>query len=160
MPKAIGAARVPRRSFKTAYTSKKTKTMSATLRGSIIRFKYSVYGSSSNISGQFSSVKFVGFAFQLSTNMFGDRRLLVNLITARHFDKHHLDLRLSAFDAVFDLEDRLLDVASAQVVSQLHMRVDQNLFRRQVHRQKLNNGLDVGMTFDRLLDRREHLRIC
>src|SRR5215207_11559999 len=46
----MGAARVPRRSFKTAYTSKKTKTMSATLRGSTSRLRYSVYGSSSNIS--------------------------------------------------------------------------------------------------------------
>jgi hypothetical protein len=50
MPAAMGAARVPRRSFKTAYTSKKTKTMSAILRGSIIRLRYSVYGSRSNIS--------------------------------------------------------------------------------------------------------------
>src|SRR5688500_12093368 len=51
IPAAIGAARVPRRSFKTAYTSKKTKTMSARLRGSINRLKYSEYGSSSNILG-------------------------------------------------------------------------------------------------------------
>ena len=58
----------------------------------------------------------------------------VELLTTRDLDKHHFHFRLSAFDAVFNLEDRLLNIASAQVISQLHVRVDQNLFRRQVHR--------------------------
>jgi L-aspartate oxidase len=66
-----------------------------------------------------------------------EQHMLVDLITTRDLDKHHLDLRLGAFDAIFDLEDRLFDIASTQIRSQLHMRVDQDLFRRQVHCQKL-----------------------
>src|SRR4026209_1272596 len=101
IPAAIGAARVPRRSFKTAYTSKKTKTMSATLRGSTIRLKYSVYGSSSNISTvqkyepavlavQCSSVKSVAKkSSKLSTDVFRDRLMFVGLIVARNFEKDH-----------------------------------------------------------------------
>src|SRR5918993_5287666 len=50
MPAAMGAARVPRTSFKTAYTTKKTITMSAILRGSASLLRYSVYGRISSIS--------------------------------------------------------------------------------------------------------------
>src|SRR6266850_596340 len=46
----MGAARVPRTSFKTAYTSKKTRMTSAILRGSLSLPRYSVYGSINNIS--------------------------------------------------------------------------------------------------------------
>src|ERR1044072_9354209 len=99
IPAAIGAARVPRRSFKTAYTSKKTKTMSATLRGSIIRLKYSVYGSKSNISNRFSdqcsSVKSVA---ESSTDMSRDHSILVDLITPRRLEKYHLHFGLGALN--------------------------------------------------------------
>src|ERR1700752_3832276 len=103
----MGEARVPRRSFKTAYTSKKTKTMSATLRGSIIRLKYSVYGSSSNISrvifcSHCSSVKSVA---KTSTDVFCN-----GLIVTRSLEKDHFNFRLRGFDSFFDLLDRVHNV--------------------------------------------------
>src|SRR6185369_10561886 len=130
----MGAARVPRSSFKTAYTSKKTKIMSATLRGSIIRFKYSVYGSRSNIS-------------------------TVRAVASRGLEKYHLHLRLSAFNPLFDLFDRVQNIAGNQIVFKLHVRVNQNLFWRQMHRQQLNHVFDVMMTLNCLPDCRNFLRI-
>src|ERR1051325_7385937 len=159
IPAAIGAARVPRRSFKTAYTNKKTKTMSATLRGSIIRLKYSVYGRRSNIfADRCSSVKSVRNEF--STNTFCDRLLFVSPCSSRGFEKYHLDLGLRTFDAFLDLLDRLHDITGDQTLSQLHVRIDQDLFRREVHSQQLNHIFNIGMTFDRLFDCCEHLRSC
>src|SRR5689334_19365720 len=127
MPAAIGAARVPRRSFKTAYTSKKTRTMSATLRGSIIRLKYSVYGSSNNISTQLSgpcsSVKSVT---KNSTDVFSDRLMSVNLFVGRGLEKYHLHFGLSAFDTLFDLLDRLHHIRRQQIRSHFQVRVNQD----------------------------------
>src|SRR6266849_8569671 len=44
MPAAIGAARVPRKSFSTPYTSRNTSTMSASERGSANLARYSFIG--------------------------------------------------------------------------------------------------------------------
>src|SRR6185369_3401728 len=124
MPAAMGAARVPRRSFKTAYTSKKTKMMSATLRSSIIRLKYSVYGSSSNISSQI-------FSDQCSSLKSAAKNLSGGV---RCFEKDLFHFRLGAFDSFFNLGDRFHDITGNQIRPQLNMSVYQNLFRRQVHR--------------------------
>ena len=122
MPAAMGAARVPRRRFKTAYTSKKTKTMSATLRGSIIRLKYSVYGSKSNISNRFSDqCSSVNPWLKSSTDMFRDRSMLVDLIIARGLEKYHLHFRLGALNPFFNLFDSFQNIVSNQILSKLHM---------------------------------------
>jgi hypothetical protein len=70
-----------------------------------------------------------------STNVFRDRSMLVNLITARGLEKYHLHLGLRAFDPFFNLFDRFQNIVGNQILSKLHMRVDQNLLGREVHRQ-------------------------
>src|SRR5919205_3714169 len=81
----------------------------------------------------------------------------VSLFAWRSFEKYHLDFGLRTFDALLDLRDRLHDIRCDQIVSQVHVRIDQDLLRREVHSQQLNHAFDVGMTLNRLLDRREHL---
>src|SRR5690242_1572863 len=103
-PAAMGAARVPRRSFKTAYTSKKTSTMSAILRGSTTRLRYSVYGSSNNISCDQScgslmldvatATWFLHTYSKFncaSADVFGDGSTAVNQFAARGFEKDHFN---------------------------------------------------------------------
>src|SRR5690242_18986793 len=136
-PAAIGAARVPRTSFKTPYTSKKTSTMSAILRGSTTRLRYSVYGSSSNISCSQSygylmldvatatwflhTMRNFNYA---SADMFGNGPTAVDQFAARSFKKDHFDFRLGPFNAIFDLRYRFFNVARDQIRSQLHVRVN------------------------------------
>jgi len=63
-----------------------------------------------------------------------DARLLgSNLVTpliTRDFDKYHLHFRLRALDPFFDLSNRIHDATSIQIISQLYVRIDENLFRR------------------------------
>src|SRR6185503_18830453 len=80
-------------------------------------------------------------------------------VASRGLEEYHLHLWFSALNPLFDLFDRLQNITSNQIVFKLHVRVNQNLFWRQVHRQQFNHVFDVGMTFDGLLDGRNLLRI-
>src|SRR6266852_5267156 len=163
MAAAIGAARVPRTSFKTAYTSKKTSTMSAMLRGSPSLLRYSVYGSSKSIrwfrtpdlifaiqQRQFSFTKpgIRKTPTRSSADMLWDEFLAGAVTLARSLQKNHLHFRLCLSDYLLYLFDGPFYLASYQIVAQIHMRVDQDLFGCQMHRQDLNHLYYVWMTFN------------
>src|SRR5688500_4592201 len=77
--------------------------------------------------------------------------MLVDLITARSLEKYHLHLGLRALDPFFNLFNRFQNIVGNQILSKLHMRVDQNLLGREVHRQQLDDSFDIRMTLNRLL---------
>src|SRR6266404_4616830 len=139
MAAAIGAARVPRTSFKTAYTSKKTRTMSAMLRGSPSLPRYSVYGSSKSIrwfrtpdlifaiqQRQFSFTKteIRKTPARSSADMLGDEFLVSAVALARSLQKNHLHFRLCLSDYLLYLFVRFFDFTGHEIVAQIHMRVN------------------------------------
>src|SRR5882724_6390951 len=162
MAAAIGAARVRRTSFKTAYTSRKTSTMSARLRGSPSLPRYSVYGSIKNIGlfrtpGLIFLIQERQFSFtkpgsekllRSSADMLGNKILMRAVTLARSFQKNHLDLRLCLSDYLLYLFNGPFYFTSHQLVAQVYMRVDQYLFGSQMHRQNLNHFNYVWMTFN------------
>ena len=61
--------------------------------------------------------------------------MFISLFAARGFEKYHLHFRLGAFDSLFDLLRSTSRYRRDQIRSQFHVRIDQDLFRREVHRQ-------------------------
>src|SRR5882672_4842760 len=69
----------------------------------------------------------------LSANVFRNALLPGVVAGARSFQKNHFYFRLGIPDQTLDLFDGPLDIVGKQIVSQLDVRIDQNLFRSQMH---------------------------
>src|ERR1043165_3990429 len=141
IPAAIGAARVPLTNFKTAYTIRKTSTMSAMLRGSLSLPKYSLYGRSKSI-----------LDFDFLSDVLRSRFFLNARAFFRSLQKYLVGLRLDALDRLFYLSDGLLYLVCLQLIAQVDVRVDKNLLRREMHRQEFDHFVDVRVALNRALD--------
>ena len=87
--------------------------------------------------------------------MLSDLPVTINRVTPCSFQKHHFNFRLGALDPLFDFTDRLFNIAGMQIRPHLHMSINQNLLRRQMHRQQFDDSFNVRVAFDCLFDRRQ-----
>ena len=92
--------------------------------------------------------------------MLCNRFAVDHLVGPRCFQKYHFNFRFGAFDRRFYTFNGFFNFMSNQTVAKLDVRVNQDLFRGQMHSQKFNNEINVWMIFNCLLDCGQDFRTC